>query len=126
METTQDERDRGILMIRAMTLKDFLVLIDRKTEEFEDKAAIYMKECKDDLSLVTDMPPFEIQSCVKFHEIYLQKLREMLAELKQTTVKNFDDKHMIPVQVVELYVDMARKATTARYEKLEPSLQRVR
>lgn len=125
METTRDERDRGILIISAMTLKDFLTLIDRKIEEFEDKAAKYLDDCHEDLNQVTDMPEHEIQICVKYHEASIQKYREMLVEFKKISEKNLDDNHMVPRQMVELCVDLARKVTSIRYTKVAPSLVRV-
>lgn len=125
METTRDERERGILIISAMTLKDFLTLIDRKSEEFEDKAAQYMDECREDLNQVTDMPEHEIQICIKYNETMIQKHREMLAELRKISEKNLDDNHMVPRQMVELCVEFARRATSIRYTRIAPSKIRV-
>ncbi len=125
MEPTFAEREKGILVIRTMRRDDFLKVVDAKIAEFEEKAEAYLQECSDDLNNSYAMAPHEIDTCVKFHKIYIENLRNMLLELKEVAQKQMDPRYMVSATVVEQLIILSRKTSTVKYGRIEKSVQRV-
>ncbi|GAB4368391.1 MAG: hypothetical protein Kow009_05170 [Spirochaetales bacterium] len=125
MTVTQDERDRGILVLTSMRLDEFMKVIDAKISELNDKAKVYLEECIADYHQYKGATPHEIETAIELHKQYIANLKNMLQDLKETCKKNLHKDYLVPTIIVETFIELARKATALKYVKMQPSVQRV-
>ena len=125
MDLTQEEKDRGILILTDMTLSDFYKVIDAKIAELDEKVAKYVAASADDIRNWKHCTPHELNVLVDIHKTYAESTRKGLQELKTIATKNLNKDYMVPGIIVETFVDLARKVSTIHYIKLPASYSRV-
>jgi hypothetical protein len=125
MDLTQDEKQRGIRILTSMRLSDFLTVIDRKTEELDDKVEIYVKECVADYKACKQATPHEIDTAIELHKAYAATLRSILTNLKEICKSNLNKDYMVPALLIETFMEVARRATALKYIKMQPSHDRI-
>lgn len=125
MTVTQDERDRGILVLTSMRLDEFMKVIDAKISELNDKSKVYLEECIADYHQYKGATPHEIETAIELHKQYVANLKNMLQDLKDTCKKNLHKDYLVPSLIVETFIELARKATALKYVKMQPTVARV-
>jgi hypothetical protein len=125
MTVTQDERDRGILVLTSMRLDEFMKVIDAKISELNDKSKVYLEECIADYHQYKGATPHEIETAIELHKQYVANLKNMLQDLKETCKKNLHKDYLVPSLIVETFIELARKATAIKYVKMQPTVARV-
>jgi hypothetical protein len=125
MTVTQDERDRGILVLTSMRLDEFMKVIDAKISELNDKSKVYLEECIADYHQYKGATPHEIETAIELHKQYVANLKNMLQDLKETCKKNLHKDYLVPLLIVETFIELARKATAIKYVKMQPTVARV-
>jgi hypothetical protein len=125
MTVTQDERDRGILVLTSMRLDEFMKVIDAKISELNDKSKVYLEECIADYHQYKGATPHEIETAIELHKQYVANLKNMLQDLKETCKKNLHKDYLVPLLIVETFIELARKATAIKYVKMQTTVARV-
>jgi len=125
MTVTQDERDRGILVLTSMRLDEFMKVIEAKISELNDKSKVYLEECIADYHQYKGATPHEIETAIELHKQYVANLKNMLQDLKETCKKNLHKDYLVPALIVETFIELARKATAIKYVKMQPTVARV-
>lgn len=125
MDVTQDEKDRGILIVTSMTLDDFMHVIDAKISEMNDKIKLYIEECTEDYSHCKSATPHEVATAVELHKAYVAGLKSILTDLKEICKSNLHKDYMVPDLLVESFMEVSRRATALKYIKMQPSHNRI-
>lgn len=125
MTVTQDERDRGILVLTYMRLDEFMKVIDAKISELNDKSKVYLEECIADYHQYKGATPHEIETAIELHKLYVANLKNTLQDLKESCKKNLHKDYMVPTLIVETFIELARKVTAIKYVKMQPTVARV-
>jgi hypothetical protein len=125
MDLTQEEKDRGILIITSMKLDDFYKVIDAKIGELNDKIKIYVQECIEDYSHCKSATPHEVATAVELHKAYVAGLKSMLVDLKEIIKSNLNKDYMVPAMLIESFMEVSRRTTALKYMKMQATHDRT-
>ena len=125
MDLTQEERDRGILIITSMKLEDFYKVIDAKIAELNDRIKVYVQECVEDYSHCKSATPHEVETAVALHKAYVAGLKNMLLDLQEIIKSNLNKDYMVPEMLIESFMEVARRTTALKYMKMQATLDRA-
>lgn len=125
MTVTQDERDRGILVLTSMRLDEFMKVIDAKISELNDKSKVYIEECIADYHEYKGATPHEIETAIELHKAYVAGIKSILTDMKDICKKNLHKDYLVPSLIVETFIEIARRTTALKYVKMQPTVERV-
>lgn len=125
MDPTLQEKEHGILIITSMTLDDFMKVIDAKVDELNTKVKEYLPECMADIKQSRNLTPHEIDVTINLHKSYLASIKATMEDLREVCRKNLHKDYMVPSILVETFVDLARKVSSLKYLKMQPSHDRL-
>jgi len=125
MDPTLQEKEHGILIITSMTLDDFMKVVDAKIDELNTKVKEYLPECEADIRQSRNLTPHEIEVTIDLHKSYLASIKATMEDFREVCKKSLNKDYMVPSLIVETLLDLARKVSSLKYLKMQPSHDRL-